>query len=391
LHRIGLKHLGAKSVYSVWLIVPLSAIFTLLTPYIVPWVNTVFEIIETNSNKNIINILTLAFPGQARRIFSSVDGHQLIITAWLLGVLSMSLLLAAEGIALKRYNSARFGRLRLRRNDHIKTPGIFGIFAPTIQLPLSFTKDYSALERRLILCHELMHWRRGDTRINVIAWLMLSLQWFNPLMWLCYRRFRADQELACDADVLARHKTGRTPDESASIYAKALLKTVTKSSLNRGRGSISLRPCSTHYGYKQGNFTMIKERFNNLNIHHHTRRLPTYVCSILACSFALLWQLPAYSQAETTSSAAETKPLMPIVRIEPRYPEHAASKGIEGYVDLSFVISNDGKTQDITVTDSKPAGVFDEVVVAAVEHWRYQPQDNKRTKVRVQMTMDNEQ
>jgi TonB family protein len=210
-------------------------------------------------------------------------------------------------------------------------------------------------------------------------------------MWLCYRRFRADQELACDADVLATQRTDRTPDESASIYAKALLKSVTKPSSNRGRGSISLRPCSTHYGYKQGSFTMMKERFNNLNKRHHTRRLPTYICSILACSFATLWQLPAYSQAETTNSAAETKPLMPIVRIEPRYPEQAANNGIEGYVDLSFVITNDGKTQDITVIDSKPAGVFDEVVVAAVERWRYQPQDNKRNKIRVQMTMGNEQ
>ena len=50
---------------------------------------------------------------------------------------------------------------------------------------------------------------------------MLALNWFNPIAWLAFRAFRADQELACDAAVTAARS-----DESRRDYAEALVKSV---------------------------------------------------------------------------------------------------------------------------------------------------------------------
>lgn len=388
LHKVLLKHLGAKTLYSLWLIIPLTALLILSSPFIAPSIISVVSQLGISKTSNLITIFNVTNSSQAQLVSSTTQIHSTVIGVWLTGTLSMCAVLAAEAIALKRQQSANLGHLNLQRNQHIRTPGVFGLLSPTIQFPKRFYARYSATERHLILRHEMMHWRRGDTHINLFAWLLLSTQWFNPLMWLSYRRFRADQELACDADVLAT-EFSNSPSLTASSYAEALLKTTINPSSNRGRGSIPLSPCSTHYGYQQGSFTMMKERLTHLNQRHKIRRYPTIICSVLACSFAVLWQLPAYSQASSESSAEENKPLAPIVRIEPRYPKEAVEKGIEGHVDLSFVITNDGKTANIEVLDSQPAGVFEEVVVAAVERWRYAPRDNKHTRIRVQMTMNN--
>lgn len=98
-------------------------------------------------------------------------------------------------------------------------PFATGVFTPRIVLPHDYRHRYSAEELRLALTHERAHHRRGDLSFNYLALGMLSLHWFNPVAHRAWRAFRADQELACDAIVLA----GATPEERHS-YGSALVK-----------------------------------------------------------------------------------------------------------------------------------------------------------------------
>ncbi len=83
-------------------------------------------------------------------------------------------------------------------------PLAFGVAKRFVAFPRDFAARYDADERDLALAHELGHHARGDLVANWCALAVLALHWFNPLAWYAFRAFRADQEMANDARVLAR-------------------------------------------------------------------------------------------------------------------------------------------------------------------------------------------
>ncbi|GGB27564.1 hypothetical protein GCM10011380_16540 [Sphingomonas metalli] len=111
----------------------------------------------------------------------------------------------------------------------VETPAAAGPLAFGLQLgglgrrfvafPDDFADRYDPEERELALAHELGHHARGDLFANWIGLAVLAIHWFNPLAWRAFRAFRADQELANDARVLA----GRSRADR-HIYACAIVK-----------------------------------------------------------------------------------------------------------------------------------------------------------------------
>jgi len=69
----------------------------------------------------------------------------------------------------------------------------------------------------------------------------------------------------------------------------------------------------------------------------------------------------------------------PRVRINPSYPPVAAREGLEGYVTLSFDISEMGRPVNVSVIDAKPRGIFERSARRALKKWKYDPKkvDNK--------------
>ena len=98
-------------------------------------------------------------------------------------------------------------------------PLAFGVWRRYVAFPRDFAERYEPEERDLALAHELGHHARGDLIANWIALVVLALHWFNPVAWRAFRAFRADQEIATDARVLA----GMNPMRRHS-YACAILK-----------------------------------------------------------------------------------------------------------------------------------------------------------------------
>ncbi|HEX2725173.1 MAG TPA: M56 family metallopeptidase, partial [Beijerinckiaceae bacterium] len=114
---------------------------------------------------------------------------------------------------------ARLGSIRIVRSEAVRGPLAFGILDRVIALPVDFDTRFDERQRRLALDHELAHHRSGDLVANLVAYVLLCLQWFNPLAWVSHAAFRFDQEAACDARVLDKAKG---PDRAA--YGQAIAK-----------------------------------------------------------------------------------------------------------------------------------------------------------------------
>lgn len=111
--------------------------------------------------------------------------------------------------------------LPLIESDAVQGPVALGLLDRRIVVPADFATRYGEAERALALDHEAIHHRRGDIWWNHLALGLLALNWFNPVAWLAFRAFRADQELACDAAVTAARS-----GEARHDYAGALVKSV---------------------------------------------------------------------------------------------------------------------------------------------------------------------
>ena len=125
-------------------------------------------------------------------------------------------------------------QLRIKRNVRIynadTTPTLTGIFRPTIYLP----DTYSETELRNVLLHELCHMKHMDVLWSLLAVLILCMNWFNPIIWVCFFLFKRDIEVYCD------ERTLRYAEDKQS-YAMLLLKTATSRKERFVLGTTSLQ------------------------------------------------------------------------------------------------------------------------------------------------------
>lgn len=82
--------------------------------------------------------------------------------------------------------------------DTINTPFIFGIVRPRIYLPSSMGEE----DMSYVIAHEKAHLKRRDYLWKPLGFLLLTVYWFNPVLWLAYVLLCRDIELACDERVI---------------------------------------------------------------------------------------------------------------------------------------------------------------------------------------------
>jgi hypothetical protein len=89
-------------------------------------------------------------------------------------------------------------------SDAITVPVLVGWFRPAIILPRG-TVEGSGSSLSMILCHEIAHFRRGDSLLHPLHWLLRIFYWWHPLVWLALVRLRREREIACDDFVLSQN------------------------------------------------------------------------------------------------------------------------------------------------------------------------------------------
>ena len=104
-------------------------------------------------------------------------------------------------------------------SEFVTSPFVLGIRKPKIYLP------YSIQERELVyvVAHERAHIKRKDHWWMPLAFLLLSVHWFNPFMWVAYMLTCRDIELACDERVIKELQVEQRADYSQALLSCSVL------------------------------------------------------------------------------------------------------------------------------------------------------------------------
>lgn len=101
--------------------------------------------------------------------------------------------------------------------DTIPSPCVVGFLRPRIYLPVGLTE----VQRRHTIAHERAHLQHRDHIWKLMSYVVLSIHWFNPVIWLLYWQFQQDLEMACDERVLKVLGPSVRADYSESLLALA--------------------------------------------------------------------------------------------------------------------------------------------------------------------------
>ena len=130
-----------------------------------------------------------------------------LVLLWLAGcAVATAILVVREHLFHRRVDKGQAG------------PAVVGALWPRIVLPSDFAQRFDTREREMITLHERTHINRGDPIANLVVAVIGVLGWCNPMIYLASALVRIDQELACDATVVALRSDIRAD------YARALMK-----------------------------------------------------------------------------------------------------------------------------------------------------------------------
>lgn len=147
---------------------------------------------------------------------STVDIMQVLTVLWVAGMAVMAVYSLISYWRLKKQvapSLALTGNIFLC--DYIETPFIMGIIRPRIYLPTGMHPSAAAH----VLAHERAHIRRLDHWWKPLGFVLLTVHWFNPVIWLAYILLCRDIELACDEKVIKEMGC-----EDKRSYSEALLR-----------------------------------------------------------------------------------------------------------------------------------------------------------------------
>ncbi|HEY2253094.1 MAG TPA: M56 family metallopeptidase, partial [Planctomycetaceae bacterium] len=207
------------------------------------------------------------------------------------------------GQRLQQLASQAASRMRLAIVPEIRvvtgrvTPLLWAGWRPIVVLPLALVDEFDNEQVDCVVSHELAHYRRRDHWSNAFAFLVATLFWWHPIVWLARRELRAAQDLCCDALVIGGNPAKRR------CYAQTLLNAVEFIALERQ----TLPALASQLGPASS----ITRRFEMIADPRLQYRLPRWSFVLIAAAVALLACIPIHRPAVL----AQEIPIEPVVRI----------------------------------------------------------------------------
>lgn len=230
--RLVLRRLPKKYSYALWAVaafrlacpVSFSSVFSLLAPLGSPRSGSMVYVTAYNpSTDNYYErgwdvgepvSRALNLESTYSITFSAEQLTRLGAKIWLIGMGLMIVYMLVSSLCLRfRLRTAIRLEGNVWQSDEIRSPFILGLLRPRIYIPYGLKGP--ALEA--CLAHERVHLKRRDHVVKLLAFLLVTLHWFNPLVWVGYYFMTKDMEMACDEAVLRKHTN------LCAVYADTML------------------------------------------------------------------------------------------------------------------------------------------------------------------------
>lgn len=155
------------------------------------------------------------FEGVSRPMGNFIDVTTVLGIIWIVGIIALLVYTVISYVRLrKKIGTAVLYKDNIFQSESVISPFVLGIIKPRIYLPFNMTDS----DMENVIAHEQAHIKRKDHLWKPLGFLLLTIHWFNPLMWVGYILLCKDIELACDEKVVKKLDTEQRAD-----YSQALL------------------------------------------------------------------------------------------------------------------------------------------------------------------------
>lgn len=135
---------------------------------------------------------------------------------WLVGIAALLVYTVISFLRLKsKIGTAVLLRDNIYQSEAVVSPFVLGVIKPKIYLPFNMNGQ----DMNHVIAHERAHIRRKDHLWKPLGFLILTLHWFNPMVWLGYILLCRDIELACDEKVVKELNNEQRADYSEALLA----------------------------------------------------------------------------------------------------------------------------------------------------------------------------
>ena len=146
---------------------------------------------------------------------TALSVYGFIAVIWSAGVLAMFAYILISSVKMRKIcRNACHLKDNVYTVEGLSTAFTAGLFSPKIYVPTEISME----QQRFMICHENAHIHCKDPFWKLFAFLLLTVHWFNPIIWLGFILFSRDLELACDERVL-----GKLNAAERKAYANTLL------------------------------------------------------------------------------------------------------------------------------------------------------------------------
>ncbi len=169
--------------------------------------------LEVISNPMYAGDITVELNKSAERVQIQMI-HMTFI--WLAGIVVLLLYTFISYYRLQhKIRTAVILRENIFQSENVSSPFVLGVIRPRIYLP--FKIDGQELE--YVVVHEQAHIRCKDHWWKPLGFLLLTIHWFNPLIWLAYVLLCRDIELACDEKVIKALNSEQRADYTQALVS----------------------------------------------------------------------------------------------------------------------------------------------------------------------------